>query len=391
MNPSIQSLSMENITLSIEKKIWNSVHKEDKIGLLDGLSGVALYYDYLILQDDKEEYKDKLIFVIDKINSLLAEELTSTTLSSGLAGYGLLLLKLKNDFISIDESYFTDIDSILEEDLFIEAENNNYDFLNGSMGICMYFIERYKKDKNTHTITILNQYAENLIHKINADLTEVLKKPVQNDHCYYFGMAHGVAGFVNFLVYMKCHFKHLNRDMKESLEHCLTFLKLHKCESQIGKQSYPNLLLIKENRFINPILSWCQGDLGISNALYNLGAFLNKNDVKNEAVQLVGNIKNISFENTGIADYALCHGTIGVLIQYHLASVKFNKDYSEEIKKWFLILEKQTDNFERFLTFDKNKETEEINMLNGLTGLALSLLTLDKKIDADWLEILNLH
>ncbi|MFC4816308.1 lanthionine synthetase LanC family protein [Flavobacterium sp. GCM10023249] len=383
---------MENVLLTIEKKIWESIDNEERIGLFNGLSGVALFYDYLFLHDNREEYKEKLIILLDKINTIIAEELSSVSLNSGLAGFGLTLLKLKNDFVSIDDSYFTDIDAILKEELEEEANNSNYDYLNGSLGIAMYFLERYKKDKNIGTTAILNNYIGKFISKINTDLLLILRKPTLNEgHCYYFGMAHGVASFINFLLYAKLHFTDLSHQIDEPLKNCIAFLHFHKYKNDNSKQLYPNVFLIEENKFINPLLSWCQGDLGIANALYNAGVFLNEDRIIKEAQELIENTCTISLEESGIADYSFCHGTIGILIQYHLASIKFKNDYSEVSEKWKEILVKQTNNFLTFENFEQKEKTQETNLLYGLTGLGLGLLSIDKKINTDWLEIVNLH
>ena len=59
-NQLVRLLNMENVLLTIEKKIWESIDNEERIGLFNGLSGIALFYDYLFLHDNREEYKEKL-------------------------------------------------------------------------------------------------------------------------------------------------------------------------------------------------------------------------------------------------------------------------------------------------------------------------------------------
>ena len=383
---------MHSTLSKIEKIISESINNEDKIGILNGLSGVVLFYDYLYLLYPREEFKDKLLTITDKINTILSEEYTSSTLCAGLAGFGLVLLRMKNNFIQINQEYFESIDSILLEELEIESSKSNYDFLHGSMGIALYFIERYKTNKSNQIIEILNKFSKDLIDKINLNFKAVLIMPVfESSHCYYLGMAHGAAGYLNFLIYLELHFKELKYDIKAPLNACIAVLKEYKNKSVNSKQYYPNLILLEENKVIDPIVAWCQGDLGISNALYNSGIYLKDVNLVNEAVELIANINNITLEESGIKDYAMCHGSMGVLIQYHLASIKSSLDYSTEISKWNHILKEQTKNFNEFLAYNSGTYSNEISLLDGLVGLGLGILTLEKQIDTSWLEIFNLH
>ncbi|MNQ92135.1 Lanthionine synthetase C-like protein [compost metagenome] len=101
----------------------------------------------------------------------------------------------------------------------------------------------------------------------------------------------------------------------------------------------------------------------------------------------------ISFEDSCVNDFGICHGSAGILIQFYLASKKYNIDYSQEIDRWLEVVKKQTNNFEEYPWYDNSKKmySPEINLLVGAVGLGLTLLTVENKIDTKWLEILNLH
>ncbi|GIQ61017.1 hypothetical protein Flavo103_41530 [Flavobacterium collinsii] len=383
---------MNGSILKIEKAIWESAMTENRVGLMNGLSGVAMFYDNIYKAYGKEEYRDKLLSIVDRINSLLSENETSSNLCTGIAGYGLMLLRLQDKSIEIDEEYFQGIDLILQEDLYGSSEQNDYDYLHGSMGIAMYFIERHRTSKNDLIVEILDKFSKELIYKINYSFENVLVEPVFGDRqCYYFGLAHGVSGYLNFLVYLKKNFPEMDQDIRESLDIAITFLRNHKNRNINDIQYYPNLLILGINEFVKPIVAWCQGDLGISNALYTSGAYLNNDSLIKEAFQLVNNISTISLEDSGIGDFGMCHGCIGVIVQYHLASINLNHDYSEEINKWYKILERKTLNFENLKSSNNDVVLTEINLLDGLAGLGLGLLTVDEKIDTSWLQLFNLH
>jgi lantibiotic modifying enzyme len=385
---------MKDLILKIENDIWESFPNENKIGLLTGLSGVALFYNYLYEIYGDDDYQNKLLIIVEKINSSLSEVHSSSSLCDGLAGYGMVLLKLQNKCIDIDEDYFASLDEIILENLEKECSKNNYDFLHGAMGMAMYFIERYKTKESLPIFNLLNSFATTLINKIIKDFSEVLisETALNNGNCYYFGIAHGVAGYINFLTYLGNNFKHLKADVAKSLKECLNYLELYKKYNFDSKQYYPNIFLIETSTIHEARLAWCQGDMGVSNCLFNAGSLLNENYLIEDALDLMNNTRLISIEEAGVNDISICHGSTGIVLQYKLAAIRYNLDYSEEINRWFDKIREQTRNFEEFLSFDGvDGYNKSINILDGSAGLGLTILTLEGKIDMDWLKILNLH
>ncbi|MFB9080593.1 lanthionine synthetase LanC family protein [Flavobacterium procerum] len=383
---------MDEVIFKIESNIWELVPDENKIGIMDGLSGIALFYYNLYEVFKNEDYKNKLLIIIDKINKLIHEEHTSATLCSGIAGYGLMLLRIKNNFIDVDEEYFTNIDLFLQCELNELTSENKYDYLHGAMGIAKYFLERYKTNKNDLVIEILYKFSQEFIEKINTKFEDVLREPLFTDqHCYYFGLAHGVAGYINFLIDLKRSFVEMKLDIKKPLYIISDFLTYYKRVHSSSKQFYPNLIILETDLQIEPIVSWCQGDLGISNALFNLGLYFNDNSIRCEAIEAVSNVSRILPVDSGVKDYTFCHGSIGVILQYDLALSNMNIDLNDSIKEWNNNLSQQTNNFNELLTYYDGSYMKEINLLNGLAGLGMGILTLQKQSSFQWLDIFNLH
>lgn len=383
---------MNDILFKIERNIWESIANESRIGIMDGLSGIALFYNSLYEVFGNEDYKDKLLFIIDKANKIITEEDISFNLCSGLAGYGLMLLRVQNNFIEVDEDYFASIDLLLQEELNKQTSLNKYDYLHGSMGIAKYFIERYKTTDNHLVIEVLDKFSRELIEKINTNFEDVLIEPVFFDKtCYYFGLAHGAAGYLNFLIYLKRNFTGMKHDIKEPLNVISRFLNNYKGKNIDSNQFYPNLFILETKTRINPILGWCQGDLGISIALLNLGLYLNEPNVNNEALELINNIEQITIDDSGVMDFAMCHGSLGIILQFHLISIISEMDSANSINKWYDVLEQQTKKFTEFFTFHNGKYQKETNLLDGIAGLGMGILTLKKKISYQWLDIFNLY
>ncbi|ENI5460069.1 hypothetical protein ABZG89_000048 [Flavobacterium psychrophilum] len=213
---------------------------------------------------------------------------------------------------------------------------------------------------------------------------------ISNERSYSFGLAHGITGHINFLIYLKNTVGDLIPNIDNSLNNAIIFLMKYRKYDEISKQQFPSKHNIDTNISSSARLAWCMGDLGIGNALYNAALFLNNTKLQNEAINLINASQKISLKISGVNDFAICHGTAGIIMQYYLAEVKFNQDNSEIISYWFEILANQTKNFTEFNSFSIDQYINETNILYGSSGLGMVFLTLNKKTSVDWLISLNL-
>lgn len=383
---------MKEIFNNIEKNIWNAFENQSDIGLLTGLSGMALFYDYAFLVYDTIEYHDKLISIIEKINNLIETQTTTCSFCSGFAGYGWLLSTISKDVVAIDEDYFKDLDELLFEGLKKQELDNKYDFLHGANGVMMYFLERYKTRKDDFMKNLIFNFSKNLLQKIENDIEKVLEETrgFDSDKCYYFGIAHGVSGLMNFLIHL--HNSILNKEINilPSLKKCLNFLEKNKKFDAFSKQYYPNTCNLDFTDIDSSRLSWCQGDLGVSNALFNVGTFMKDNELIKESLFLLESTKKIKLADSFVRDFGFCHGSIGIMIQYQMMSERLKIDNKESIDYWKSVLEFQTNDYNTFLSYQNLKYNNDATLIFGTVGLGLSILSLDKKIDSQWLECFNL-
>lgn len=387
-------METEDRILIIEKDIWNAYDKQSNIGLYTGLSGFILFYDCLYEAYKKEEFEDKLLKIIEKTNELIQNNQNTISLSSGIAGYGLILLRLKNKSIDINDEYFEDLDASLIEEFKTLCKSNDFDYMHQAMGIAMYFIERYKKNANIEIVEILIFFSKNLIHQIDTDFKNAIVQVDDERGKYYsLGLAHGIASYLNFLIYLKKHFTELATDISETLRICIDFLISHKNFDKKTKQHFVNVISLQTNNFLPSRLSWCQGDLGIANALYNSGIYLDDRILIIEGIELINKSATINFIDSGVNDFGICHGSAGIVLQLHLASKKYGIDYMNEMDCWLNVLKEQTNNFQEYPWHNNTTNTyyTDMSLLTGAVGLGLTLLTVENKIDTEWLEILNLH
>lgn len=379
--------------LNIENHVWNSIKNENDIGLLSGLSGIALFYSNLFEVYKDEKYATRLLKVVERIDWLISEKIPLTTFCSGLAGYGWMLLNLKKNTIAIGDSYFETLDTVLEDALLSFSNKNDYDFLHGATGIAMYFIEQLKVNPNNeNTIKVLTLFSKDLLHKLIHDFNNVIISKAEDPkkEIIYFGLAHGISSLINFLCYLNQYITSLKQDIEQALIKLITFLRSKKSFNAISQQYFPSYIDNKDDVGISR-LGWCQGDLGIGLALLNASTLLNDNTIKQEAIKLITSTENISLEVSGVLDFSLCHGSVGLVIQYNIAQNKYTLNTEETQKGWYQELQKQTCNFTTFKACRASDLIDHSNIIVGASGLGLTLLTLDGKIKNDWLRCLNLY
>ncbi|WP_282031305.1 lanthionine synthetase LanC family protein [Winogradskyella eximia] len=378
---------MKTYLSNIERFVWESVSDEERIGMLNGLSGLALFYAN-ILKQNPQEYQEKLIHIIEKVNEIISTQDVLPSMCSGFSGYGIVLVNCQ-DSLTIDESYFESIDELLFEFLLDDVKDKNYDLLHGAIGISLYFVERYQAADNDRAKLILDNYFDQLISDLTNHFDDVVRtKEIDGTQVYYFGIAHGVSGLINHIIFLSNTLTKNTNAIHAVLKRLVEFLETFKTNETF---KYPNYHLIDKKASVQSRLSWCQGDMGIGNALINYGEFIMDDELKNEGITLIRDAMEVPFNHTEINDFGICHGSSGVLLQYSLFLQKLELEEDEIISFWKQKIIEQTKTYTKFKAFLRKEFVNETNILEGASGLALTLLTVNKEINTNWLKCFNIN
>ena len=100
----MSSLEIQKNILQIEKYIKKKIDAETRLGLYDGLSGLILFYDNMFQAYNTAEFEKKLHQIIEKTNTIIETDTSTINLCSGIAGYGIALLRLKTKSIDMSET-----------------------------------------------------------------------------------------------------------------------------------------------------------------------------------------------------------------------------------------------------------------------------------------------
>ena len=143
---------MKNKRLFLEKLseisdvLINRFDAVPNLGGIGGIAGIAMfqfyYADYLGSEEHLESGIKMISHSIEKIN----QGYTHPSYCNGIAGLAWTISHLNAEgYINIDcDELLSPFDDYLHNEMKIEFENGNYDFLHGALGYAFYFFTRYR-------------------------------------------------------------------------------------------------------------------------------------------------------------------------------------------------------------------------------------------------------
>lgn len=371
---------------------------------MSGSIGKILFYHYygrLKGENLANESSDKFLYeIIDKIN--LGFNLP--TYSSGVFGvaWGFDLLN-EEKFIRIEENlFFNEFDNFLDKTLNLHFDSNNFDFLHGYIGLGMYILKRYD---NTHSVEQKYFYSK----KIKEIINKLEKSAKKTSRFVYWpsiineeknlsgidlGLAHGMPSIVNFLsrlvLYPEFEIKSKNLLLKAS-----NFI-LNERQFHNNLSIFPNWTY-KNKKKHSSRLAWCYGDLGIGLSLWHTSKALKNKELTQEAlVILKKSTKRKNIEKNLVRDAGLCHGAMGItLIFDHLFKETKAEEFKDAAEYWLITGLEMAYHKEGHAGFMSRQYLDgkwiwkkETNLLNGVSGIGLAILSYLSPTPLKWSQCL---
>lgn len=367
--------------------ILKQPHPERRYGVLDGLSGtalfLALYYRYSGKQEVLDALNDKLDILFEQLPSI-----PNPTLCMGSAGVCWLLRKLHGDGLieadDVDDA-LSGVDTYIDK-MFDLYFCNDLDFLHGGLGIAAYYL--FCRSKSS--LSRADLFFEKLLLK---------KRDLEDGSCMWvtrvndgkrdldvinLGLSHGMAATVVFLskYYDLTH----NAKAKEVLYQVIRFYKANQNPPEYKSMFRPWIEPEKPDVFIDSRLAWCYGDLGIAAAINYAGRVFEDKDLRDYSLAIVDKTTE-RFAESRITEETFCHGSSGVSYLYrHFYQVTGKEEYRLAAQYW---LERTMPGIEDLNSkLPKNHESvSPSSVLGGLAGVGLSLLSFASGKD-EWGELL---
>ena len=368
-------------------------------GLLDGKAGIVLFYAYLSKLFPGKKYSDIVAGILDELSDSLSNDELDHSMSGGVAGIAFAFQHLRNIGIldKNDDLNLSEMDEFIGTGIDRDFKTDNWDPLHGMVGLGIYFLERHKE---TGEKKFLEKIVDCLI-KMRTDvdgykvwITTGYGK--YNNDNYNFGMAHGMPGILSFLA--QVHVRGIKQqEIDEMISSCLPFL----LQNEYGEDEeycFPTSIDVTpkdDDQKPGSRLAWCYGDLCLANMLIHCGNALQRNDWKNKGLDVAIKTTHRSFESAGCMDAPFCHGTTGLVHQFHhFYKLTGNEVFKYAVENWLsLTLEKYYKHgegaggyFSRGMNEETNlfEYTPKYGLLEGSSGIALVWLSYLYDIKPDW-------
>jgi lantibiotic modifying enzyme len=362
-----------------------------------GQLGLLYYYYQIYKAEGNQDYRLKAEKMLENVFSNINSgypRLVGTSFNAGGAGLGFVMNSLcREGLVSFNiEQEFAELDNYLFTNASYQIEDDFIDFLHGALGVLHYFTQRPSS-------VIVNGYLDELVGKLCA---RVNKKDVGYWFSNYvlnledkdninFGLSHGQSGFLLILLnaYERSNHKSL---IEKIVTEGIRFIRKYKMDVDFSNDEYsafPFIVKQQANEITAPNrLGWCYGDLNEVLLFYRAGKLF-KNEEMLVLADVIGaqTLMRKTEKATLVYDSSFCHGASGVSQLYRQLYKESNLPiYKTGYEYWM----EQT-----LLFLDKDLEKGTFNgkeheLLDGLTGVALSLLSYVSDQELVWSKSLLL-
>lgn len=378
--------------------------EEPNIGVLTGVSGMAMfqfYYSKFLDIDENAEFGAEMISnCIQKIN----EGYSFPTYCTGIGGFGWAIQHLKtNGFIDFDcDDLLSQFDDYLYNQMMIDFDHNNFDFLHGALGYAYYFLSRYINTENSY---LQEHYYEYLSKSVSS--LEKLSIPTKNGFRWdsvlerkkdkrgaNLGLSHGIPSILIFL--SKLNKIAVFKDQTEKLLFGgVSYILGLKKETEKNISLFPSWVEKNKELEYNSRIAWCYGDLGIGLSLLQASQSLGDNTIENHSFNILSHTTfRKSPKKSFVIDAAICHGSYGnALIYQNLFHRNQSKLYKESMDYWIKDgIEKAifNDGYAGYKQYNGHEKNwmPELSILEGVAGIGLTIINYLSKERNTWDECL---
>lgn len=393
---------LEQISSILSENYKDTEH----VGVLSGLSGIALFQFYYAKLLEEESHADigveMISLVIEKIN----DGYSFPTFCTGIAGAGWAIELLKEEeFVDIDsDDLLSDLDDYLSLAIKQMGEEDNfYDFLHGVVGIGFYFFKRYQSTKSS---ALKKRYKIKLL-EIIASLRRTAKKEddmitwesylIQKEALKGFNLSlsHGMTSIINFLARLAV-YDDFYDEVAPLMQNAIRFILRYENKDLSCSSLFPSWVYEGMDTTTTERLAWCYGDLGIGFTLWRAGKVLQDDIIAQKGVAIIEHsCKRRDLIEAKVKDNGLCHGTFGMVQIYkHMYKETKKTIFKEAADYWMkqgLTMKIHKDGYAGYMQWQGGKNEgwrNETNLLEGIAGIGLSIISYLAPFETKWDECL---
>ncbi len=402
-----KTLTADSSTLQSIENIANSLSSCPKLrqeSVFGGDSGISLFWFYYYQVTNKSQAIEKGSAILEETVGNIGTSPLQYTYCNGLAGLGWLLAHLKQQqFISLDENIFEEVDTTLCAAMHIFLQQGNYDYLHGSLGIANYLLHQLPNPEIENSLAqlidlLVQQNKSAVSHYVYW--TSVLNPVREANETEAIGinisLSHGLSSIAVILA--KFYQRGIAKEKVESLLNGILNFLWESCLNPTDSIScFPNHIKENEKPATPSRLAWCYGDVGMGIALWQVAKTIGNEAYQQKAIAvLLHSTKRTNSKENFVYDAGLCHGSTGLLQIYNrMYQYTGKEEFKEAALYWLAItIEKATfaDGLAGYKKFSpKTNEWEtEYGILEGIAGIGLALMAATSEIEPAWDEMLLL-
>lgn len=373
----------------------NHKFNDNEYGLMGGKCGSIIFFFEMYSYSKEKLYLEHAIQLLESVYSSFNYIEVSPHFSYGLTGFGSTLNYINKNFIDIDtDLVFSDLD----EFLYLEGKksilSSNFDFLHGSIGLGIFFLEKPNNKYYNKLLELLidRLYKEAIITQDGS--VKWVFKDLNGTYSYNLGLSHGIPSVLVFLT--KCYNLNLNSDKcLRLIKGSVDFILGTKNDHNVVGSYFPYAIPLNGVNSTKSRLGWCYGDLGVCIALWSVSSIPLFSFLKNFVIEILKfNTSRITEISTNIEDASFCHGSSGVAYIYHDFYLKTrNEEFLDFAQTWLFKSIKYKKSFEtgtQYFYLENEIGRIDPGLLEGLSGIGLSYLSYLKKEKGSWDKVLLL-
>ncbi|MFD2785093.1 lanthionine synthetase C family protein [Hymenobacter rubripertinctus] len=369
-----------------------------QVSLMNGVSGLALFYYELYDYSQDEQYQQKALDVINHVLQQLQEHVGSFAYCDGLAGPAYLFnyLRQKGFLGSSIDNLLLDADHVLIAMMQRLLKQANLDFLHGALGMGHYLLARLAlAPERAELIEACEALVDGIAQQVETGLAYNEFVPGYTDEEARYvncGMAHGVVANLMLLV------KYLPlapqpERVRAVLQATQQLLRRYRSADDTTLSAYPSIVMIKEygiETYYGIPLGWCYGDTTVSLGLYHVGQALGDDALVAEAQALAERATRRATPATALTyDAGFCHGSSSVAHTYRKwLQYSGDESFRYHYQAWIaqtLALGHHPGGPGGYLKFAGEGHELKYGLLDGAIGVALVLLdSLRPEAPSDW-------
>lgn len=358
----IEKQRVERNLNEVEKIIAQHYAETNNLGLLQGQSGMSIFYFNLFQLTNNPVHEDFAYKILENITLKINEIRNNHSFVDGLCGIGWFIEYLaQNQFIENNTNeVLSDVDSLFKDSIFNLL---NFRFTDGLISYGMYFLARLSNSDNFSI-----EFKKMLVQIVNYLECYLPEKVSEADEPENLTLLQGYLAVIPFL----CQVYNANvnnyrilRILEKYVDSILQFEKQQETALRFPNQIYKGVYH----------LQWNCGDLAVANALLQASKITNNKEWENKALEIL--LRTTLVKEINSSSIAIIDGTAGIAYLYNRL---FQHYQIPELKEAAFFWLDRTLN----LLENQNEVTTEYGLLNGLAGVGLMLMATISEIEPSW-------